>query len=448
MKIVLKMRKFVSKQILDIKSYGIQELFRKFFLLISLTRYLVIITLDIIAILPCLIIRLISPWLIIRIQKLPAESFGSFAAAPALYYCKKKLNIDQPTKKCIDLIYVPYNHQFCNKQLIKMWKRRFNFLSPYLLDPIFRVNKIFPGFKNHEIKILETESDRDINNLLQKCQPILEFTDEEEIEGKKILSKFGLKDKDKFVCFAIRDRAYDLMRVLPRFRDWSYHDYRNNNIDNYILAAEELTKRGYYVFRMGVVVEERFNSNNPKIIDYANSNHRSDFMDIYLGAKCSFCISTQFGALALYELFDKPIAQVSIPLAASHTHNENSLFITQHHILKKEKRKLSLSEIFSHSLAYAFNTKIFKERDVELVENTPEEIKDLALELENYFESKKESTNEDKKLQKIFKDLFVANYKLSNPVKNSNPYWKSHIHGKIRSCYGAKFLRENRDWLK
>ena len=74
MKIVLKMRKFVSRQILDIKSYGIQELFRKFFLLISLTRYLVIITLDIIAILPCLIIRLISPWLIIRIQKLPAET--------------------------------------------------------------------------------------------------------------------------------------------------------------------------------------------------------------------------------------------------------------------------------------------------------------------------------------------------------------------------------------
>ena len=63
----------------------------------------------------------------------------------------------------------------------------------------------------------------------------------------------------------------------------------------------------------------------------------------------------------------------------------------------------SLSEIFSHGLAYAFDTKIFKEKDVELVENTPEEIKDLTLELANCFESKKESTNEDKKLQKIMK---------------------------------------------
>ena len=150
MKKIFTTESFISKQVLDIRTYGMRELFRKFYLLISPTKYLVIITLDIIAILPCLIIRLISPWLIIRIQKLPVTNFGNFAAASALYYCKKKLNIDQPTKKCIDLTYVPYNQQFGNKQLVKMWKRRFNFLSPYLLDPIFRVNKIFPGFKNQE----------------------------------------------------------------------------------------------------------------------------------------------------------------------------------------------------------------------------------------------------------------------------------------------------------
>ena len=90
MKKIFTTESFISKQVLDIRTYGMRELFRKFYLLISLTKYLVIITLNIIAILPCLIIRLISPWLIIRIQKLPVTNFGSFAAAPALYYCKKK----------------------------------------------------------------------------------------------------------------------------------------------------------------------------------------------------------------------------------------------------------------------------------------------------------------------------------------------------------------------
>ena len=134
---------------------------------------------------------------------------------------------------------------------------------------------------------------RDINNLFEKCQ-VLDFTNEEEIYGKKILNKFGLKDKDKFVCLAVRDGAYQLKKIPARYRNWAYHDHRHTDVDKFMLAAEELAKRGYFVFRMGVVVEKPFNSKNSKIIDYANSNLRSDFMDVYLGAKCSFCISTPF----------------------------------------------------------------------------------------------------------------------------------------------------------
>ena len=89
----------------------------------------------------------------------------------------------------------------------------------------------------------------------------------------------------------VRDGAYQLQKFKARERDWSYHDFRHTDINNFLLAAEELTKKGYYVFRMGVVVEKKFQTKNPKIIDYANSTLRSDFMDVYLGAKCSFCIS-------------------------------------------------------------------------------------------------------------------------------------------------------------
>ena len=62
---------------------------------------------------------------------------------------------------------------------------------------------------------------------------------------------------------------------------------------------------------MGAIVEKPFKSKNPKIIDYANSNLRSDFMDIYLGAKCTFCISTGSGFQCLPVLFRKPIIDLS-----------------------------------------------------------------------------------------------------------------------------------------
>ena len=46
---------------------------------------------------------------------------------------------------------------------------------------------------------------------------------------------------------------------------------------------------------MGSKVKDKLNTNNPKILDYANMEIRSDFLDIYLASKCKFCISTDYG---------------------------------------------------------------------------------------------------------------------------------------------------------
>ena len=75
MKIIVRVITFIRKQISDIRTYGTRELLRKFYLLI---KALVRIPIDIIAIVPCTIIRLISPWVIIRIERIPAINFGDF----------------------------------------------------------------------------------------------------------------------------------------------------------------------------------------------------------------------------------------------------------------------------------------------------------------------------------------------------------------------------------
>ena len=82
-------------------------------------------------------------------------------------------------------------------------------------------------------------------------------------------------------------------------------------------------------------------------------------MDIYLGAKCSFCLSTGYGFDSIPYIFKRPIAIMSLPVGDLRSHSEKFLLLTKHHILKKEKRKLSLSEIFSHGVAYAMKTEIF-----------------------------------------------------------------------------------------
>jgi len=442
MNILIKTVPFIKKQIVNIKTYGLKELFRKLYILIKI---LIRVPIDIIAILPCMIIRILRPWFLIRVQEAPSQNFGDFIGFIAIYYCKKKLRIDQPIKKCLDLLYIHHKDKIHNKQIAKMWKKKINFLSSYLLDPIYRINKFIPGGEVHTIKSLKF-CERDINNLYKKIK-ILDFTKEEKIYGDEILRKFGLKNQDKLVMLDVRDGAYQLKKIQARDHDWSYHKFRHTDVNKFTSAAEELATRGYFVFRMGNIVEKPFSMKNPKIIDYANSNLRSDFMDIYLGYKCSFCITTGSGFWNLPEIFNKPIIDLSVPIGDKFTHREEDLLITKHHFLKKEKRKLSLSEIFSFGLAYANDTKFFEQKGIELIENTPEEIKEVVIEMIEKLEFKKNNKPKDEELQKAFKNLYASNLKLYNH-KNSKSLANAIIHGKIKSSFGNKFLRDNKDWLK
>jgi hypothetical protein len=98
-------------------------------------------------------------------------------------------------------------------------------------------------------------------------------------------------------------------------------------------------------------------------------------------------------------------------------------------------------------VAYAFETKIFEQKGIELVENTPEEIKDLAIEMVENLESKKKLNPEDEELQRTFRNLYASNILRYENQKPKN-IKGAILHGQIRSRFGTKFLRENRDWLR
>jgi len=438
----MKLVKFINKQIVSIKTYGLKEFLRKIYLFIKLLINAPIFAL---AIIPCIVIRLISPWIIIRIQQIPSSNFGDFVQLTAMYYCKIKM--DQPKKKFVDLLYIHHNDKIFNKQLAKMWKRKLNFFSSYLLDPISRINKLFPNWELYSIESLYIKRERDLNNLFKKYKP-LEFTTKEEEKGREILKKFGLKENDKFVCLAVRDEVYQSKKISKKYRNWDYHDFRHTDINKFKFAAEELANRGYFVFRMGVIAAKPFDLKNSKIIDYANSNLRSDFMDIYLGAKCFFCISTDYGFQDLPCLFDKPLVQMGVPLGGLFSYNEKYLLMTKHHFYKKEKRKLSLSEIFSHGVAYSYYSGEFKQNEIDLIENSSEEIKDIVIEMVEKLESKNALNREDEELQKKFRILYASNIKRHNHKKVSKSHSKITMHGEIKSSFSTKFLRQNKDWLQ
>ena len=428
---------FLVKHYNQIKKNGIKTLLKK---LISLFFIFCQIPIFFISVPIFIIIILIKPWYLIRWGQLHASRLGHFAVNTELYCCEQDANINFPKQRYKDFFYL--TQYTSNKTLEKMWRRSVTILPSWLLKPIHKISNFFYsllGKKNiHEINS-PSRSDRDIHNLFEKSNTHISFTEDEEIKGKKTLEKFGLPKDAKFICLIVRDSGYlnrnNEYENSPR---WDYHNYRNGDIDKFILASEELVSRGYYVFRVGTHVEKPLKSKNIMIIDYANSEIRSDFMDIYLGAKCSFCISTATGFDGIPVMFRKPIAYIVVPLGSILTNSKKNLILTKHHINKLTKKELSISEIFSSNVALSFRTEEFKNNNVVLQENTPEEIRDLVIEMDERINKHWKETDEDILLQKNFWSIFKKNMGVNLHQKENE---------KIKGKFSAKYLRDNKDWL-
>ena len=429
----------LNKHLGQIKKGGIIVIIKKIKIFIILTLKIPFF----ITLIPCvIIIRLVSPWILIRLGEIRSNRIGHFAKELELYLNDLDAGINIPQKKNIDFFFLR-NNQVCNRQLEIMWRKKLRIGPTFLLQPFYKLSQFMDIFfsNNNEHRINLTL--RDANNSLEKFKPHLKFTDQEEVDGQNFLRNLGFQKNDKFVCLLVRDSGY-LSRHQKSSHEspsrFAYHDYRDGNIDRYVLAAEELAARGYYVFRMGGNVLKKFNLSNPKIIDYANLKIRSDFMDIYLGAKCTFCISTQAGFDEVPAIFRKPVAYVGVvPLVLLYSHNKDSLIIPRKHISKKTKKELSISEIFSNNVAFGQFQEEFDKQNVILDENSPEEIRDLSIEMDERLNGSWLETDEDLELQIKFWRIFEENITKQN--------LKTFFHGKINSKFCSKYLKQNKNLI-
>lgn len=384
-----------------------------------------------------IIIRAIRPWILIRIDVLVSNRMGHFAANTELYLCERDAGINIPKGRYLDLWY--HNWPICNQQLARMWGRLLHIGPRWFLSAIKSMNELIPGGEMHCIGN-NTSGDRDVHNLLERFPSHLSFLPEEESRGEAGLRALGVPEGAPFVCLQVRDSSY-LNNTAP-WRVWRYHNFRDCDIRNYVDASLALAERGYYVIRMGVVVKEAMDVDHPMIIDYATSGLRTEFMDIFLGAKCAFCISNGTGFDAIPYAFRRPIAYVDmVPLGLILTFSSNFLATTKKHWLRDEGRFMTFREIFESGAGYRCFTGQFEEIGVELVESTPEEITAAVLEMDERVRGTWRPSEDDKKLQRRFWEIFQTNAKHESVLRSRI------LHGELRSSFGADLLRRHKEWL-
>ena len=206
------------------------------------------------------VIRMLPPFMTIRLREVNMDRIGH-PYHVEWYLCEK--DAGKLGKGNVDIYY--FIGTCSNPQWFKMIKRNLlTFPFGKLAQMTDRLNQKLPGYEPHIIpKITTTDMWANKNDvLLHRLNANLHyhFTPEEEIRGQKELSEIVAEDQT-FICFHIRDSAY-LDTVHPNL-DWSYHNFRDSSLHNYLPSVEQLVQRGYSAVRMGTVVKEKLITTNP-----------------------------------------------------------------------------------------------------------------------------------------------------------------------------------------
>ena len=283
----------------------------------------------------------------------------------------------------------------------------------------------------------------DFEGLLQDSRlQIPKFTRSDRDRGKTFID--SICPGGKFVCLNVRDSGYYASQMWLK-TNADYHYYRDSDISTYVKAAEALAEMGYTVFRMGAIVKEPLISKHPRVIDYATNGMRTEFLDIFLGAHCTFCVSTGSGWDSVPTIFRRPIMLVNhLPVF---TASNLTLRVTIYPKLLADKDSsstLSLQELTEKLLATTDSHMIYRDKfgealtdlrnvGIEIRDLRSEELVEAVTEMAQRVEGTFVETPEQKEMQAKLKHILSTHPKLQ-PTPNHYP-----IRAEFASCFLSRY---------
>jgi putative glycosyltransferase (TIGR04372 family) len=384
---------------------------------------------------PCVfIMRLMKNFILIKLGTIRSDRIGHFCIDASIHFANNKENHNN----VVNWYWIA--KKTSNRFWRKMVCRNFSIHNwTYYVD---YWNKVIPGGERH-IRHSTIVNSRDTDGVLSKGHPSMAFLSNENNKAKKWLKRHGWKDGDRFVCFLVRDSCFldnELatnldIKIYSNDFNFDYHDYRDTDINTYIDAMEWLADNGVWVFRMGKIMAKNIESDNPRIVDYSFLPDKSDFMDIWLFANCTACISTGTGLDMLGVVYNRPMLFLNyIPLSyfisfSGVTHSPKYL------VWNKNKELLTWSEYCKHG--YLFGDE-YDKHGIKVIDLSSDEILMTVKEFWTRLAGDRVEDINSKKDQEKFIEI----------SKQMNDYEKIHgfIHKDTR--ISTTFLKNNPKWLQ
>jgi putative glycosyltransferase (TIGR04372 family) len=309
-----------------------------------------------------------------------------------------------------------------NAALFEIWARHVKMTTNRIAYDLLRPLEFFPFLRIDFVEVLlpvdRPAQYQAIVNRWGDRPPIFGLPDEILAKGYRTLRDMGVPDGAWFVPVHARDGVF-----APTVEH--VYDYRNCHISNYVAAVDAVIARGGWCIRMG----EKGTPPLPErrgVINYPDTPFKSDWMDLFLCSQARFFLGNTSGLKMVSTISGVPCAAANMtPHDCAYGFLPSDISIPK--VLRlKDGTVPHFAEIFGADISRYHDSHQFKSAGITLIENTPQQICDLAIEMLNVLDGNAQRTAEDDARQEAFRRLLTPR----------------HHSYSTRSRIGMAFLRE------
>ena len=296
--------------------------------------------------------------------------------------------------------------QVINPCLLNYWRRYLHIITdPSVIDRLLPLAKTMRclEYTLYHIKLASRQM-VDIGYAFSTVQkqwqtqskpPLLVRSPSDCERGWNCLQDLGVPKNAWFVCLHVREDG---------FRREGMTTHRSADINTYSAAIESIVARGGWVIRMGDPTMKPLLPMK-QAIDYAHTDAKSDWMDVFLCTSCRFFLGSASGLACVPLVFGVPSAITNTWPISGRPQSNQDVFIPKLAWSENENRYLTFEEALAPRFFFNLNSKLLYSWGIKVVDNTPEEINELVLEMLDRLEGRVQYTEKDEALQQQFNSL-------------------------------------------
>ena len=380
------------------------------------------------------VLKLISPVVRFRLCVIAFHRFGHLALEPEQMLSNREIKSKlgqarNPLPFIVDIWSLGPRQLQANRYLAKKWKMQIFTLPSWIVDALFQAGAKVPALQLEVPKL----SIYGPNNALDHSASHLSFTNSEELRAQKDLARMGIDSNKPFVCLVVRDSGHYASNGESESIGY---DLLNTDISTFVLAAQGLAERGYQVIRMGAGSEKPMTLEHANVFDYAKSQNRSAFLDIYLAGKCSFAISTQTGPDCVSLVFRRPVCYIDIARYSQFFLGTNIAYWNPTTLMKNGSR-MTLQQVMDSGVALLKDPDDFEKRGIISVRSTPEVIRQLTVEFAQLYETGFVQSVDDEKTANQANEI----------IGRGMGEFGQNKFGNVTAHLNPAFLRQQGDWF-